>query len=169
MNKNLLKLKKSMIISALTSSIIFSLTGCNSNGNNLTYNTLEDGTIEVSGTIDYDSLCKYYFLVINYSNGSSKYYIVEEKIYLSVRGYGCIEYINIRNDKSVLIIYENVNFIDERFKDVISYETINLGRYIIMNDYVKDYYSIEDTNVLLEEMTNEYEQSDNKELIYVNE
>ncbi len=135
------------------------LTRCESN---FSYNTDDNGQIEVSDQISYNNLVKYEFLVLHYPNNNMQIYMAQENFaYYSEENFH-IQYYDIETDQRILYI-SNDYF--EKDNGIESYEEFKVENFIIEHKYQKSEYTIEDIRKYIKEFKEEYQNNKNKQLI----
>ena len=125
---------------------------------NFEYSTNEHGQYQMSGTIDYELLKKYCFIVVKNSTFETKEcYICERQ---DSRYYGSIlnsKYINIYNEQ---VIFDTNG---ETVRTIIFESEIE--DYLLAYGSIKSNYTKEDIDLLFEQLKETYEQIDNKQLV----
>lgn len=159
--KLLLEKKKKLLTYSLVAGLgLSTLTGCESN---FSYNTGDNGQIEVSDTISYNNLAKKCaFLVLHYPNNNIQIYMAKNEFYRKHDLY--INYYDIETNQRILCI--NTNYSDsEKDNGLESYEEFSVENFIIEHKYQKNEYTIEDIRKYINEFKEEYQNNKNKQLI----
>lgn len=126
---------------------------------NFEYATNEQGMYQMSGTIDYELLKKYCFIVVENSTSETKEYYIcgkDERKYENRVVVRCF-YKNIYDEK---VVFDTNG---ETVRTII-FET-ELEDYLLAYDFVKANYTKEDIDLLFEQMKETYLELGNKQLI----
>ena len=162
--QHILKNKKKLLAYAVATTLgITGLTGC---GN---YETKKDGSIEFCDDLSYEALANYYILELKYDN-DNVYYVVDfhqhirgAKIditdLMSSKNIGTIEMKEgYRLDRSIIIAEQaNISISADDFK------LVKLKDYLVKKNNIKEKYSSDDINQILDSYKNEQEKIVSKE------
>lgn len=155
-NKRKITLKKACLGCILASMLATSLTGC---GKKFSYVTKEDGSIETQGNVSYNYLKKCLFIQINYTDGTKTYYIAKNKI--------AYDYYDISTGKEVLSYsyspYDN-SYVTSHIS-IASFNYISIEDVLIKYNFIKEEYSVDDTDTLYNMCVKEFEQDENKKYV----
>ena len=157
--KLLLEKKKKLLTYSLVAGLgLSTLTGCESD---FSYNTGDNGQIEVSDTISYNNLAKCRFLVLHYPNNNMQLYMAKK---VSYRKNGNLykNYYDIETNQRLLLI---INDSSEKDYGLESYEEFSVENFLIEHKYQKNEYTIEDIRKYINEFKEEYQNNKNKQLI----
>lgn len=162
--QQLLKTKKKLLATAVATTLgITGLTGCEN------YETKKDGSIEFCCDLLYESLANYYILELNYEN-DNVYYVVD--FYQHIRGaeidindlmssknIGTIEMKEgYRLDRPIITAEQaNISISADDFK------LVKLKDYLVKKNNIKEKYSSDDINQILDSYKNEQEKTVSKE------
>ena len=137
------------------------LTGCSSSTmdcNRFEYSVNEQGEYDVSGTVDYEVLKEYYFLVVeNSSYNTTEFYICYKDFHHRKYQQSYNTYYNIFNNQEIF---------DESLEDnrTILFSG-KLEDYLFAYNKIKANYKKEDVEQILEEMKKNYLKENNKQLV----
>lgn len=135
--------KKLLMYSSLAMLGISSLTGCGEKNNEFNYVTEKNGTIKLYGKIDYETLCNFDILELNFEE-KTNVYIAEKS---SGVAYHKNVYTDIRTDKYLCeydSLYKTVSISCNDFK------ITSMRDFLIENNMIKDYYMEDDINKIIE-------------------
>lgn len=135
-----------------------SLVGCTTKEDaSFDYETLEDGTIECSGKIDYDLLKEYEVVELTIFD-KKELYIVEHKNYTAVNLNVISYYINIFDNKQ---IYNSLENYQNKSLEVLG----KSDDYLIYYDIVKENYTVKEVNDLLDKIREDRSLEKNNTLV----
>ncbi len=136
---------------------IYTLIGCESD---FSYNTGDNGQIEVSDTISYNNLIEYKFLVFHYPNNNIQIYMAEEDVNSNGKYNISKDYYDIETNQRILFISDNYS---EKDYGLESFEEFKVENFLIEHKYQKNEYTIEDIRKYIDEFKVEYQENKNKQ------
>ena len=156
----LLQKKKQLLAYSLVAGLgLSTLTGCDGE---FSYNTGDNGQIEVSDTISYNNLIKCEFLVFHYPNNNMQIYMAEKQENLYTSKIIFKYYYDIETNLEILYISNNHS---EKDNGLESFEEFKVENFLIEHKYQKNEYTIEDIRKYINEFKVEYQNNKNKQLI----
>lgn len=136
--------------------VMVPMSGC-TDFNTFDYTVNEDGQYEVSGNIDYELLKDYEFVVIENKEYATTEYYLCKKFHTVGRGPYSEWYLNVFNDQQVF----STKAQEER--NLVYSE--DLENYLYATNNIKKNYTVEDVELIFEEMKENYINSNNKKLV----
>lgn len=131
--------KKLLMYSTLAMLGVSQLTACGQKK----YTVGEDGTIELTGNISYNTLCSDYILELDYEDKTSVYAI--EKQYSIYNNSGIHD---IKTEKHLCDLDESENeLIDISYTD---FKISSIKDILVENEMIKDYYNSDDIDKIIE-------------------
>ena len=142
------------------------LTSCNIKNQNtgLYYTKKEQEKNEIDGTIPYNKMKNYKFIVLyNYNSNKEEYYISSKN---TIRGMNNSKYVYNDIFTGQEIFKEETELIEPtenkiKTNDIYKVYEESLEKYLINNNIIQKNYSIDDTKSILENLTKDYQNLSN--------
>lgn len=162
MKLNNIKIKninKKLLAGALSFTLLTTgLVGCSTDMSDFNYNVNEQGEYEISGTIDYNLLKNYYFIVIENTNyDTTEYYICKKISTGGVVGPSQAIFYNIFSE------YDDVYSDGTSATRKLLFEDM-VANYLYATNNIKANYTKEDVEQILQGMTENYLKENNKKI-----